>query len=448
MKLSTLSASGLAWLACCAAPVHAEPALVSGLDVTSFDTSVRVQDDFYRYVNGIWAQSTQIPADKSTWGTYSELRETAQQQVRVIIADTVKHPGPVGSESQKIADFYANFVDQPTRTKLGFKPLRAELDRIAALTSKEGLPALIASLNRSGIAAPFSLGVYQDARDARQYAVYLSQSGLGMPDRDYYLKDDDAKLTDARLLYVKHMATMLGMAGDKNEYTGAGGLKLFLWPGSGVFATKPKWIVAGELVETTKQYARTVAAIQPQWIEQLASHLVKRNHSDPHWSSKSGAAFCYELRLNQLSIGSLGDWKSYSRHCSIVGELRKPLRISHRARKSGRMGCTEMHNPFSVKNIECVIDQGATARTEKATIASNQTQAAHFYTSFPISQRSRCELCLMRNNSTKASSNWPPRLTPCSGANQTRPPTRLRASRTVTLQPAAYIGSKDGKGAR
>ena len=86
----------------------------------------------------------------------------------------------------------------------------------------------------------------------------------------------------------------VGMAGDKNEYTGAGGLKLFLWPGSGVFATKPKWIVAGELVETTKQYARTVAAIQPQWIEQLAAHLVKRNHSDPHWSSKSGAAFCYE----------------------------------------------------------------------------------------------------------------------------------------------------------
>jgi len=63
----------------------------------------------------------------------------------------------------------------------------------------------------------------------------------------------------------------------------------------------------------------------------------------------------------------------------------KPLRVSHRARKSGRMGCTEMHNPFSVKNIECVIDQGATARTEKATIASNQTQVAHFYSRFPIS---------------------------------------------------------------
>jgi ATP-dependent helicase HrpA len=97
-----------------------------------------------------------------------------------------------------------------------------------------------------------------------------------------------------------HQAILTGtlsgvaLAGDKNEYTGAGGLKLFLWPGSGVFAAKPKWIVAGELVETTKQYARTVASIQPQWIEQLAEHLVKRNYNDPHWSSKSGAAFCYE----------------------------------------------------------------------------------------------------------------------------------------------------------
>ncbi len=84
------------------------------------------------------------------------------------------------------------------------------------------------------------------------------------------------------------------MAGEKNEYTGAGGLKLNLWPGSGVFEKKPKWIVAAELVETSKQYARTVAAIQPQWIEPLAAHLVKRNFSDPHWSEKSGAAFCYE----------------------------------------------------------------------------------------------------------------------------------------------------------
>ena len=95
----------------------------------------------------------------------------------------------------------------------------------------------------------------------------------------------------------------VAMAGDKNEYTGAGGLKLYLWPGSGVFEAKPKWIVAAELVETSKQYARTVARVQPSWIEAVAGHLLKASYSDPHWSRKSGGAFCYQrLSLSGLPI--------------------------------------------------------------------------------------------------------------------------------------------------
>ena len=86
----------------------------------------------------------------------------------------------------------------------------------------------------------------------------------------------------------------VALAGDKKEYTGAGGLQLYLWPGSGVFEAKPKWIVAAELVETTRRYARTVAKIQPEWLEQLAAHLVKHSYSDPHWSRKAGGAFCYQ----------------------------------------------------------------------------------------------------------------------------------------------------------
>ncbi len=112
--------------------------------------------------------------------------------------------------------------------------------------------------------------------------------------------DDDEKLVDDDRYAAIHQSLLAGllsgvaMSGDKNQYTGAGGLKLFLWPGSGVFAAKPKWIVAAELVETTKQYARTVARIQPQWIEQIGDHVLKRWHHDPHWSSKSGGAFCYQ----------------------------------------------------------------------------------------------------------------------------------------------------------
>ncbi|MEM9586224.1 MAG: ATP-dependent RNA helicase HrpA [Planctomycetota bacterium] len=113
-----------------------------------------------------------------------------------------------------------------------------------------------------------------------------------------YSNDPDQLVDDDRYAAI-HRSLLAGllsgvaMAGDKNEYTGAGGLKLFLWPGSGIFDAKPKWVVAAELVETTKQYARTVARIQPQWVETVGAHLLKTSHSDPHWSRKSGGAFCY-----------------------------------------------------------------------------------------------------------------------------------------------------------
>ena len=112
--------------------------------------------------------------------------------------------------------------------------------------------------------------------------------------------EDDERIVDEEKYAAIHQSLLAGLlssvalAGDKNEYTGGGGLKLFLWPGSGVFSLKPKWIVAAELVETAKQYARTVAQIQPQWIEHVGAHLIKRSHTDPHWSSKSGGAFCYQ----------------------------------------------------------------------------------------------------------------------------------------------------------
>ncbi len=118
--------------------------------------------------------------------------------------------------------------------------------------------------------------------------------------------DDEELLISEDHYAAIHQSLLAGLlsgvatAGDKNEYTGAGGLKLFLWPGSGVFAAKPKWIVAGELVETTRAYARTVARIQPAWIESVGAHLLKRSHHDPHWSEKSGAAFCYQ---NQTLFG-------------------------------------------------------------------------------------------------------------------------------------------------
>ena len=216
----TRTAMSFALVLAFAAPLQAQQTaastLQSGIDVQALSPTIRIQDDFYRHVNGTWSDKTEIPADKSRWGAFDELREASLVQVRAIIEGAAKNPGAAGSEARKIGDLYASFTDQKTRDALGLKPVRAELAKIAGVKNKQQLAAMFAYFNRSGVDAPFGVGIYQDAKDTNRYAVYASQSGLGMPDRDYYLKDDDAKLKAVRAKYVKHVETMLAMSGDKN----------------------------------------------------------------------------------------------------------------------------------------------------------------------------------------------------------------------------------------
>ena len=215
MKRSLISAACCAMLVLSAPSLHAQQ-LVSGIDLKTLDTAVRPQDDFYAYVNGIWTRNTEIPADKSTWGTYIELREIAQGQLRSVIESAVKKPGKAGSETHKIADLYTSFLNEKARNAAGFKPLHAELARVAAIKDKQELPALFAYLQGNGIQTPFAAGVAPDAQNPELYAVSINQSGLGLPDRDYYLKDDDAKLSGVRAKYQQHIATMLAMSGDQD----------------------------------------------------------------------------------------------------------------------------------------------------------------------------------------------------------------------------------------
>jgi predicted metalloendopeptidase len=190
--------------------------LVSGIDPKSLDTKILPKDDFYGYVNGIWEKNTQIPADKSRWGTYDELRETAQGQLRAMIDATLKNPGKVDSDSHKIADLYTSFMDEKARNAAGFRPLAADFAKVAAIKDKKDLPALFAWMQRSGIRTAFAAGVTADAQDPLNNTVSISQGSLGLPDRDYYLKDDDAKLKAVRVKYQKHIETMLAMSGDKS----------------------------------------------------------------------------------------------------------------------------------------------------------------------------------------------------------------------------------------
>ncbi|WP_199538522.1 MULTISPECIES: M13 family metallopeptidase [unclassified Duganella] len=200
----------------------ADTAPVSGIATQYIDASVRPQDDFYHYLNGEWLKSTQIPEDKSSWGTFAKLRDDVLPQLRAIIeAAEADKNRKAGSDAQKIGDLYASFMDEKKLEALGVKPLAGELNRIRAIKDKKAFPMLIAHLDEIGVGAPYGIYVSQDARESTKYAVGISQSGLGLPDRDYYLKKDDAKMVDTLAKYEAHVAKILALGGDKHAAASA-----------------------------------------------------------------------------------------------------------------------------------------------------------------------------------------------------------------------------------
>ncbi len=213
--LSAAAFTALVVLAACAGNPVA-PAISSGVDLAYMDTSVRPQDDFFRYVNGTWLKNTEIPADKARYGSFTKLRDDSEARLRAIIEESSTKPNKqAGSDEQKVGDLYNSFMDEARLDQLGLKPLEADLARIDAMKSKDEIPALMAHLLRINATTPINGYVNQDAKKPTEYIVYLFQSGLGLPDRDYYLLDD-AKFKEMRVAYVAHVEKVLAMAGDKD----------------------------------------------------------------------------------------------------------------------------------------------------------------------------------------------------------------------------------------
>ncbi|MBY0571732.1 MAG: M13 family peptidase [Burkholderiaceae bacterium] len=209
----------------------AEPAKVaslqSGIDVQYNDKSVKPQEDFYRHVNGTWLKNAQIPSDRSSAGAFMDLREAVVPRLHTIIDGLAKAKNASGSDAQKISDLYASFMDMKSIEAAGLKPLQADFAKIDALTDKKQIPALMAWLNRISVTAPYDIQIHQDNKDSTKYVLDIGQSGLALPDRDYYLKDDDAKLKDTRSKYLKHVETMLTMSGDKEAAKNAAAILAF-----------------------------------------------------------------------------------------------------------------------------------------------------------------------------------------------------------------------------
>ncbi|WP_372627301.1 M13 family metallopeptidase [Arsukibacterium sp.] len=194
---------------------------VSGVDSQYFDPAVKFSEDFFLAVNGKWLEETAIPADKASYGSFHILNDNSQQAVKAIIDEvSARTDLKAGSDEQKLGHFYNSFMDEATIEKLGLSPLQPQLDAISSLENKEQLPMLFARLQRDGIAIPFGWFINNDAKNSTEYAVYLSQGGLGLPDRDYYFNDDEKSV---KLIadYKAYLTDMFSMAGNDDAAAAA-----------------------------------------------------------------------------------------------------------------------------------------------------------------------------------------------------------------------------------
>jgi putative endopeptidase len=183
----------------------------SGIDLDAMDRAARPQDDLFRFVNGSWLDTTEIPGDRARFGTFDILREESTARVRDLIEEAAAgEAGAPGSPKRQVGDLYASFTDTDRIEELGLSPLQVVLSEVAAVDSVEALGAALGRVARDGVAGALQHFVSPDERSPEDYVVYLEQGGLGLPDESYYRED---KYADVRTAYVAHVERLLGLAG-------------------------------------------------------------------------------------------------------------------------------------------------------------------------------------------------------------------------------------------
>lgn len=189
----------------------ADEPLASGLDQANFDRNVRPQDDLFRAVNGAWLDKTKIPADRSSYSAFAAIGEQAEKDLHAIIEDCAqaKQSAP-GSETRKIGDLYASYMNEARAEQLGIKPLVPTLAAIDRIKTKADLVRTLAELQRVGLPSPLGCHVQNDAKQSDRNILYMRQAGLGLPNREFYW---DAKLQDKLTAYTAHVERMLSLAG-------------------------------------------------------------------------------------------------------------------------------------------------------------------------------------------------------------------------------------------
>ena len=182
-----------------------------GIDTTQMDRSVKPGDDFFGYVNGTWLKTFKMPADKARYGMFDALGDKAETDVHTLLDGLAKTTPAAGTLEQKVGDLYRSWMDEAAIEARGITPLKADLDAIAAASTKADILRLMGRPDYSG---PIGVYIFPDPADTTRYVVGITQSGLGMPVRDYYLKEG-AKFDGYRAAYKAYVTRLLELIGDK-----------------------------------------------------------------------------------------------------------------------------------------------------------------------------------------------------------------------------------------
>lgn len=280
-----------------------------GFDTANLDKTCKPCDDFYQFAMGGWMKSNPVPAEYSTWGTFTQLADKNQQNLRTILEAAQMLKAAAGSNEQKIGDFYATCMDTSAIEAAGTKPIEPELARIAALQNTAELQAAVARLQRQGVQALFRFNANQDAKDSTQIIAIAGQGGLGLPDRDYYTREDEksAKLREA---YAKHVARMFELLGDSTEKAAAEAKTVVSIETALANASMKNTDLRDPVKTYHKMKTAELAALTPDF--SWSNYFAAQGHPELQEINVAQPDFFKALNT-QLTATPLEDWKTYLR---------------------------------------------------------------------------------------------------------------------------------------
>ena len=280
-----------------------------GFDTSNLDKTCKPCDDFFRFAMGGWMTSNPIPPEYSTWGSFTVLNDKNQQNLRQILEASEKTDAPAGSNERKIGDYYASCMDTSAIDAAGTKPIDPLLLRISQMKNTADLQATAARLQQQGFNVLFRFFSNQDAKDSTRVIAWVFQGGLGLPERDYYLRADE-KSKKLRDDYVKHVAKMLELLGDSPEKAAAEAATVMTIETSLAKASMSNVDIRDPNKIYHKMKIAEVQALTPDF--SWATYLRDLGHADLQEVNVGQPDFFAALN-SQLKSTSLDDWKTYFR---------------------------------------------------------------------------------------------------------------------------------------